>query len=185
MSINQRRCTDVKILSQSCSPDLESLTIECRPSYLPREISSVILTAVYIHPRANTDTAIRELSAIIARHKNASPDCLTITAGGFNEANLKRELPKLRQLVTCRTRGNKTLDHCYCSHKNAYKSVERPALGNSDHSMVLLKPSYKQQLKQSKPGVKSVKQWKQWSPLFRDYAGALSARTGLFLMIVP
>ncbi len=35
------------ILSRSCSPHLEHLSIICYPFYLPREISSIIVTAVY------------------------------------------------------------------------------------------------------------------------------------------
>ena len=48
--INDRWATDVKILSKTCSVDIETLTIVCRPFYLPREFSSIILTAVYIPP---------------------------------------------------------------------------------------------------------------------------------------
>ena len=44
-----------------CSPDLESLTIKCWPYYLPIEFSSVIVTAVYIPPQADSNTALNEL----------------------------------------------------------------------------------------------------------------------------
>jgi hypothetical protein len=37
--------------------DLEYLTIKCQPHYLLRELSSVIVLAVYIPPQANTVTA--------------------------------------------------------------------------------------------------------------------------------
>ena len=48
--VNGRWANDVKILSKTCSVDIETLTIVCRPFYLPREFSSIILTAVYIPP---------------------------------------------------------------------------------------------------------------------------------------
>ena len=53
--VNDKWCTDVKVVSSACSPDLEYITIKCRPFYLPREFTSVTLTTGYIHPRANTD----------------------------------------------------------------------------------------------------------------------------------
>ena len=46
--VNDRWATDVKILSKTCSVDIEILTIVCRPFYLPKEFSCIILTAVYI-----------------------------------------------------------------------------------------------------------------------------------------
>ena len=40
-----------------------------------------------------------------------------------------------------------------------YRSIRRAPLGRSDHAMVYLVPTYKQQLKRVKPTVKTVKQW--------------------------
>ena len=48
--INDRWATDVKILSKTCSVDIETLTIVCRPFYLPREFSSIILTLTQMPP---------------------------------------------------------------------------------------------------------------------------------------
>ena len=38
-------CNNIQELKSCCSPDLDFLTIKCRPYYLPRELSSVIVTA--------------------------------------------------------------------------------------------------------------------------------------------
>lgn len=51
--INNSWCTDAEVISHSCSPVLEHLSIKCRPFYAPREFPSVLLTAVYIPPQAN------------------------------------------------------------------------------------------------------------------------------------
>ena len=64
------------------------------------------------------------------------PDSAVIVLGDFNKANLSRALPKYRQQVKCPTRGERTLDHCYCTIRNAYHAVSRAALGKSDHDMV-------------------------------------------------
>ncbi len=49
---------NISILSRSCSPHLEYLSMICRPLYLPREFSSIIVIAVYIPPQANTGLAL-------------------------------------------------------------------------------------------------------------------------------
>ncbi len=42
---------NISILSCSCSPHLEHLSIICRPFYLPREFSSIVVTAFTFHHR--------------------------------------------------------------------------------------------------------------------------------------
>ena len=68
-------------------------------------------------------------------------------------------MPKYRQHVTCPTRDMNTLDHCYTTIKDAYRSVPRAALGLSDHCLVHLIPTYRQKLKCAKPVVRTVKRW--------------------------
>jgi len=60
---NNKWCNpkDIKTLSRSCSPNLERLTISCRPFCLPREFSTVIITAVYIAALMDTDVALSDL----------------------------------------------------------------------------------------------------------------------------
>ncbi|XP_027027375.1 uncharacterized protein LOC113659026 [Tachysurus fulvidraco] len=50
LMVNNHWCDSTSIvpLSRSCTPNLELLTIKCRPFCLPREFSSVIVSAVYI-----------------------------------------------------------------------------------------------------------------------------------------
>ncbi len=57
--INKKWCDprNISILSCSCSPNLEYLSIICRPFYLPREFSSIVVTAVYIPPQADASLA--------------------------------------------------------------------------------------------------------------------------------
>jgi hypothetical protein len=42
---------NIQELESFCSPDLEFLTIKCRPHNLPREFSSIIITVVYVPPK--------------------------------------------------------------------------------------------------------------------------------------
>ena len=159
--INDNWCTNVQTISKGCTKDLEHLTIKCRPFYLPREFTSITLTSVYIHPNADTKTALNELRSVIYESESKYPDSVSIILGDFNQANLKTVLPNYTQHVTCPTREDKTLDHCYSKIKSAYKSVQRSSLGNSDHSMVMMIPTYTQRAKSTKPETTQITQWTQ------------------------
>ncbi len=154
--INERWCTDVTVLKKKCCPDLETLFINCKPLYSPREFCSFILVSVYIPPQAHVSSALQKLADMITDTEQQHPDNLIILVD-FNKANLSRELPKYRQHVTCPTRDSNILDHCYTAIKDAYHSVSRAALGLSDHCLVNLIPTYRQKLKSAKPVLRTVK----------------------------
>ncbi len=89
--INKKWCDPryISILSRSCSPHLEHLSIICRPFYLPREISPIIVTAVYISPQADTGLALSKLHDVLSGYINKHPDTAFIIVGNFNKANLR------------------------------------------------------------------------------------------------
>ena len=159
--IKQCWCSDVKVILQSCSPDLESFFITCKPFYSPREFTSFILAGVYIPPQADVREAQRQLAdqilGVESRRENTYSPIIVI--GDFNKGNLTHELPKYKQLVKCPTREENTLDHCYSTISRAYRAVSHAALGLSDHALIHLIPAYKQKLKISKPAVRTTKNW--------------------------
>ncbi len=157
--INERWCTDVTVLKKMCCPDLETLFINCKPFYSPREFCSFILVSVYIPPQAHVSSAVQKLADQITDTEQQLLDSVLIILGDFNKANLSRELPKYRQHVTCPTRDRNILDHCYTAIKEAYHSVPRAALGLSDHCLVHLIPTYRQKLKSAKLELRTVKRW--------------------------
>ena len=55
--VKQSWCKDCRIISKSCSENVEYLTVRLRPFYLPRELRCIILSAVYIPPSANEEAA--------------------------------------------------------------------------------------------------------------------------------
>ncbi len=140
--INKKWCDprNISILSCSCSPHLEHLSIICRPFYLPREFSSIVVTAVYIPPQADTRLALSNLQDVLSGYINIHPDAAFIIAGDFNKANLKNVMPNFHQHISCPTRGLNTLDHCYTPLKNAYKAHSLLAFGKSDHAAIFLTP---------------------------------------------
>ncbi len=148
--INKKWCDprNISILSRSCSPHLEHLSIICRPFYLPREFSSIVATAVYIPPHADTSLALSKLHDKLSGYINKHPDAASIIAGDFNKANLKKVMPNFNEHVSCPTRGQNTVDHCYTPFKNAYKAHKLTAFSKSDHDAIFLTPEYKQRLVQ-------------------------------------
>ncbi|XP_048051513.1 polymeric immunoglobulin receptor-like [Megalobrama amblycephala] len=102
--INERWCSDVTVLKKMCCPDLETLFINCKPFYSPREFCSFILVSVYIPPQAHVSSALQILADMITESGQQHPDSVLIILGDFNKAVLSRELPKYRQHVTCPTR---------------------------------------------------------------------------------
>ncbi len=159
--INKKWCDprNISILSRSCSPHLEHLSIICRPFYLPREFSSTVVTAVYIPPQADSSLALSKLHDELSGYINIHPDAACIVAGDFNKANLKKVIPNFHQHISCPTRGLNTLDHCYTQFKNAYKAHSLPAFGKSDHAAIFLTPDYKQRILQEPPVEREVTRW--------------------------
>ncbi len=163
--INKKWCDprNISILSCSCSPHLEHLSIICCPFYLPREFSSIVITSVYIPPQADTSLALSNLHDVLSGYINKHPDAAFIIAGDFNKANLKKVLPNFHQHISCPTRGPNTLDHCYTPLKNAYKAHSLPAFGKSDHAAIFLTPEYKQRIVHEPPVEKEVTRWSSHS----------------------
>ncbi len=163
--INKKWCDprSIAILSRSCSPHLEHLSIICRPFYLPGEFSSIIATAVYIPPQADTSLALFKLHDVPSGYINKHPDAASIIAGDFNKASLRQVMPNFHQHISCPTRGPNTLNHCYTQFKNAYKALSLPAFGKSDHAAIFLTPEYKQRLVQEPPVEKEVTRWSSHS----------------------
>ncbi len=83
--INKKWCDprNISILSRSCLPHLEHLSIICRPFYLPREFSSIVVTAVYIPPQADTSLALSKLHDVLSGYINKHPDAASIITGGL------------------------------------------------------------------------------------------------------
>ncbi len=163
--INNSWCDERNIhsIKSFCSPDLEFHMLLCRPFWLPREFTAIIITAVYIPPQANTDQALRELYRNISEQEIANPDAGFVVTGDFNKANFRTIAPKYFQHITINTREDRILDHCYSPFRDAYKSLPRPPFGKSDHSSVLLLPAYRQKLKREAPALGTIQCWSDQS----------------------
>lgn len=156
---NNNWCTNANVIDRHCSPDLEYLSVKCRPFYMPREFTCVIVTAVYIPPDANTKIALGCLLTAISKQQTTHLDGVFVVAGDFNQAKLKTVLPKFYQHVQCATRGKNTLDHVYSNIKHGYKASPLPHLGQSDHVSLFLTPAYRPIVNTVKPTVRHIQVW--------------------------
>ena len=130
-------------LPDLCCPDHESLWLKLRPYRLPREYSRIVVGLVYHPPQADNnelyDHLITSLDKILASYPTAG----VIVMGDFNQFDSKRlcRNTSLKQIVKKPTRGNATLDLIFTNMKRCYNDPEiLPAIGQSDHTSVLLHP---------------------------------------------
>ena len=146
------------VVCRHCSPLAKFMIIKCRPFYLPREFTAVLLVAVYIPPTSSysdRNAALCELYQAISEQQTAHPDGFTIVAGDFNHADLKSVLPKLHQHVN--------LDLVFTLHKGPYKASTLPHIGLSDHITVMLMPVYRPRVKVEKTVCKVIPVWPEGS----------------------
>ena len=140
--VHQKYATDSRIVHTHCCKDLEALVISCRPFYLPRELTNIIIIATYVPPSADVNRATSLLYDVITERLALHPDAGIIIAGDFNQACLKKVLPRFVQHVDCATRGDNILDKVYTQIKGAYKITALPHLATSDHVTLRLTPTY-------------------------------------------
>ncbi len=106
--INDAWCRDAVVVCKHCSPLVEFMIIKCRPFYIPREYTAILLVAVYIPPSSNNNNrseTLNDLYQHISEQQTAHPDAFLILAGDFNQEDLKSGFPKIHQHVDFPTRG--------------------------------------------------------------------------------
>lgn len=89
--IRNEWCRDAVVVCKHCSPLVEFMIMKCRPFYLPRELSAILLVAVYLPPTNNSSDRNEALNGT---QQTAHPDGFIILARDFNHADLKTVLPK-------------------------------------------------------------------------------------------
>ena len=159
--VSERWChpNNIHVREQICTPDIELLSTTIRPYYLPREFPKITVLVTYIPGEGNFNVAKDVIWNEVNSVLNKSPDGVIIITGDFNHCTLDDTLPLFKQVVTCPTRKDKTLDLCYINVPDAYKCKQLPPLGKSDHNMVHLSPTYKPKIKSMKPLKKIINIW--------------------------
>lgn len=156
--VNTCWCSTVVMREKLCTPDIKLLAVSLRPFYLPREFPQLFLILVYIHPRANSTTATEHITSSLNRLEHISPDSPIFILGDFNHCSPDKSLKGFQQYVTCTTCQGRTLDKCYGSVPDAFRSIALPPLGTTDHHTILLAPSYTPVIRREKKVIKNIKQ---------------------------
>ena len=132
-----------KVWKELEDDQFETKWLTIQPRRLPREYSLIIVVGVYHPPSAPNGPMIRHLQinleTILQKHPNAG----ILMGGDTNHLNLRSLIDgfKLKQIVTCKTRGDNTLDVILTNMADFYKPpIAIGALGRSDHEMVLAVP---------------------------------------------
>lgn len=108
--VHNNRCAATDSIWTYCPPDLEDLALKCRPFYIPREFTTVLIRAVYMPPQANAKQALEELHTAKSSQLTAYPKGIVIVAGDFNHVDLNVVLPKFSKSISFPTRDTNTLD---------------------------------------------------------------------------
>ena len=77
------------MVDKHCCPDVVLLTVRCRPLFLPREFTTIIIMAVYILPQAKAKLALEKLHDSTNKQLISHQDCVIIVAGDSNYTDLK------------------------------------------------------------------------------------------------
>ncbi|KAK0153060.1 hypothetical protein N1851_005270 [Merluccius polli] len=163
MYINKQWCHPGHVTEKRrvCDQNIELLVVSCRPYYIPREFSNVIVMVAYIAPSANaklaTDTIARATHDLLSH----TPDALVIINGDFNHCSLSSFMPSFKQFVTCPTRSDRTIDLFYANVRDSYYSTALPPLGRSDHNLVLLSNNYTTVARKLPRVTRTVRVWSQ------------------------
>ncbi len=103
-----RQLWDAVVVCKHRSPLVEFMIIKCRPFYLPREYTAILLVAVYIPPSSNNNNrseALNDLYQHISEQQTAHPNAFLILTGDFQPRRLKSVFPKIHQHIDFPTRG--------------------------------------------------------------------------------
>jgi len=130
-------------LPQLDQADMETVWLLYRRSLMPREVSHILIGAVYHPPRADNSKMIDHLLSSMDNITKEHPYAGIIILGDFNQLpdTQLRSYP-LKQVVTRPTRNTAILDKIYTNISHWFEpTVILPAITKSDHESVLITPS--------------------------------------------
>lgn len=130
-------------LSQLTHNQLEVLWLLYCPHSMPREVTHLLIGAVYHPPKANNFKMLDYLVTSMDEFTRAHPYTGILLLGDFNQLpdSQLKSFP-LQQIVTCPTRGNSILDKIYTNVTDWYQTpIILPGVSRSDHEAIHLKPA--------------------------------------------
>ncbi len=122
--INKEWCNNAAVVSKHCSSLVEFMFVKCRPFYLLREFTAIVIVAVYIPLCANAKDVLRELYSAISEQTN-NPVGFFIIASDFNHANLDRFAKVLPTCKLC-NKGKQYTGLCLHNRKERLQGCTPP-----------------------------------------------------------
>jgi len=92
--------TNVNIVDSHCSPDLEYLTVKCRPFFLLHEFAAVMVTVVYITLNANFNTGQGYILHAINSNQTTPTDTVQTIAGNFKNSLISLQCSRDKALYS-------------------------------------------------------------------------------------
>ena len=117
--INNSWCKNIKVIEQYCDLNIKLLTLGLRPHYLPREITYIVATIIYVPTSANTQQGSEKLLNSINIIEDNDRNIVKIIMGDFNSLKMNSFLPLYQQFMKFPARNDKILDSFYCSIKES------------------------------------------------------------------
>ncbi len=123
---NDAWCRDAVVVCKNCSPLVEFMIIKCRPFYLPREYTAIMLAAVYIPPNSNNNRseALNELYEHISEQQTAHPDAFS----SWLETLSRRPKDVFPKIPTCWLSNTGKQHSGLCLH-HPERSLQGPTRG--------------------------------------------------------
>jgi len=109
---------------------------------MPREVSHLLIGAVYHPPKANNSKMNDYLLTVLDCAHRENPSLEIMLFGDFNQLpDSQLRSYRLAQIVTIATRGSAILYKIFTDVKSWYQTpLMIPPVGSSDHNVVLLQP---------------------------------------------
>jgi len=145
VAILARKGLTCAILNIPKSTKQETLWLLCREPCMSRVQTHILIGCVYFPPNANAERMNGHLLSILNAVRRKRPNLPILLVGDFNRLCDHRLLScSLKQIVKYPTRGLAVLDKIYTNVSDWFSDpINLPAVGNSDHCSVLLRPTTK------------------------------------------
>ncbi|KAL0150137.1 hypothetical protein M9458_054564, partial [Cirrhinus mrigala] len=149
--------------------------VKCRPFYLPREFTAIVIVAVYIPLRANAKDALRKLYSAISEQQTNNPDSFFIIAA--YRPLLKLTKPVQKQITVWPDNATSALQDCFQDTDwNMFKEAAtynkaalKTARANLSHGIKKAKHQYAQKINNNFSDSKDTRSLWQAIQTITDY----------------
>lgn len=134
--VNKSWCPNKpKLLSQLSEPDIELLSILCRPRFLNNNYHCVIIFNIYLRPQSNKSVSQKLLRNLLINSYKKYPKAFILICGDANSSTIQpAEEFSLINILQCPTYypNESQLDVCYVPNIDIYYYSSSPPIGGAN-----------------------------------------------------